>query len=362
MLTLAPFRVGSWCPAAESANIPRFGVSWTSNQCFYLLSRVFDGGYRTAYFELNFRCNEIMMNFAMNEIAKVLKTVFGGDIEIMHCASVGGGDIHMSYQVEFLAAGEVRRVFVKTNDEQYAQLLEAESQALIEIAKQSAIKTPQCLGLHRASKHVFLVLEWLDLKSHGDDYALGRQMAKLHQVTHSSFGWQGDNYIGYSKQPNRWVRRWSEFWRVYRLEPQLQLAQGQGFHKALKKFQQPLLAATELLLEAHNPQASLLHGDFWGGNKAFLASGQPVIFDPASYYGDREVDLAMAGLFGGFTQDFYAGYESVWPLEPGFQQRKVLYNLYHQLNHLNMFGNSYLGESLRAIKTIIGEPVVDCSE
>ncbi len=297
----------------------------------------------------------------MIEITRALSALLGCNVEVIHCAGVGGGDIHMSYQVELLAAGEIRKIFVKTNNENYSQLLEAEAQALLEIEKQAAIKTPQCLGLHEANGQAFLALEWLDLKSRGDDYALGCQLARLHQATHSRYGWHSDNFIGYSKQQNSWADSWSEFWLAHRLKPQLELADGQSFSKKLKKLQQPLLDACEELLENYKPKASLLHGDFWGGNKAFIADGQPVIFDPASYYGDREVDLAMAGLFGGFTQDFYAGYESVWPLDVGFRKRKVLYNLYHQLNHLNMFGTSYLGECLRAINTIVDASSVDCT-
>lgn len=301
------------------------------------------------------------MNNAMNEMTKVLSALLGCGVEVLSCTSVGGGDIHMSYQVELVAAGVVRHVFVKSNSEQFSQLLEAESQALLEIEKHAVLKTPQCLGLHALGGQVYLALEWLDLKSRGDDYALGCQLAKLHQITHSRYGWHSDNFIGYSKQSNHWVDSWSDFWLEHRLKPQLLAAEKQGFSKSLKKNQKPLIAASKALLENHHPQASLLHGDFWGGNKAFLADGQPVIFDPASYYGDREVDLAMAGLFGGFTHDFYVGYESVSPLDDGFNQRKVLYNLYHQLNHLNMFGTTYLGECLRAIKSIVGEPAVDYS-
>lgn len=300
-----------------------------------------------------------MMNGSISEMTKVLCALLGRSVEVIHCVSVGGGDIHMSYQVELLVAGHIRQIFIKSNYQKYAALLEAEAQALSEIEQQAAIKTPQYIGLHGEGDQIYLALEWLDLKSRGDEFALGCQLAKLHQSTHSRYGWHSDNFIGYSKQPNNWTDRWSDFWLDYRLKPQLALASEQGFSRSLTKLEPALLAACEALLVGYQPQASLLHGDFWGGNKAYLEDGQPVIFDPASYYGDREVDLAMAGLFGGFTQDFYAGYESVWPLEVGFKQRKVLYNLYHQLNHLNMFGTSYLGECLRAIRNIVGEPVAD---
>jgi protein-ribulosamine 3-kinase len=159
-------------------------------------------------------------------------------------------------------------------------------------------------------------------------------LAKVHRTAAPRFGWQRDNYIGSTPQRNGWCEDWREFWIERRVGPQLELARRNGFRVA-----EPPLGS----LDGHRPQPSLLHGDLWSGNAGFTAEG-PVIFDPAVYYGDREADLAMTELFGGFPGTFYEAYHAAWPLEPGYEQRKHLYNLYHLLNHLNLFGGSYLGQ------------------
>jgi fructosamine-3-kinase len=175
----------------------------------------------------------------------------------------------------------------------------------------------------------FIALEHLELQRQGDWAALGRLVAALHRAQGQRFGWHRDNYIGATPQYNAWCDDWSEFWRERRLRPQLERA-GIG------------LDALEVcaLLDGHRPAASLLHGDLWIGNAGFITEG-PVIFDPAVYYGDRETDLAMTELFGGFAPEFYAAYRADYPLDGGYETRKHLYNLYHLLNHLNLFGGGY---------------------
>ena len=180
----------------------------------------------------------------------------------------------------------------------------------------------------------YIELEFLQLERTGDWAALGRMLAKLHRQTGPRFGWHRDNYIGLSPQQNGWCEDWMAFWRERRLRFQLEMARENGFD-----LEMPSLA----LLEKHKPQASLLHGDLWSGNAGFTADG-PVIFDPAVYYGDRETDLAMTELFGGFPREFYRAYDAAFPLPEGYEQRKHLYNLYHLLNHLNIFGGGYLGQ------------------
>ena len=172
--------------------------------------------------------------------------------------------------------------------------------------------------------------EYLDLERSGDWGALGRMLANLHRTTGPRFGWHRDNYIGARPQQNGWCNDWSEFWRERRLKPQFEWA-------GLKP------EFFEEILRNHRPQPSLLHGDLWNGNVGFTAEG-PVIFDPAVYYGDREADLAMTELFGGFPADFYSSYRKEFPLAEGYERRKHLYNLYHLLNHLNIFGGGYLGQ------------------
>jgi len=180
----------------------------------------------------------------------------------------------------------------------------------------------------------YIQLEFLQLTRNGDWAALGRMLAKLHRQTGPRFGWHRDNYIGLSPQQNGWCDDWTEFWVTRRLKPQIEWARAKGFNLEFPSVE---------ILQEHHPAPSLLHGDLWSGNAGFTAEG-PVIFDPAVYYGDRETDLAMTELFGGFPRQFYRGYDEAFPLSDGYEQRKHLYNLYHLLNHLNIFGGGYLGQ------------------
>jgi len=183
----------------------------------------------------------------------------------------------------------------------------------------------------------FILLEQLDLRRSGDWAALAQMLARLHRTTGPRFGWHRDNRIGATPQINGWRDDWATFFHECRLRPQLELARRNGF-----AFEEPPR------LENHRPEPSLLHGDLWSGNAGFIEEG-PVIFDPAVYYGDREADLAMTELFGGFPARFYAAYNEAFPLPDGYETRKHLYNLYHLLNHLNIFGEGYLAQVQRTL-------------
>ena len=188
------------------------------------------------------------------------------------------------------------------------------------------IRVPRVLERGMKDGKAYILLERLDFQ-HGGDYAeLGRLLARVHRVTGPRFGWARDNYIGLAPQMNSWRDSWAEFFLECRLRPQAQRA---GI--ALPPIK---------LLDHHNPAPSLLHGDLWNGNVGFTKAG-PVVFDPAVYYGDREADLAMTELFGGFPREFYEAYGA---LDEGYARRKHLYNLYHLLNHLNLFGEGYRGQ------------------
>jgi protein-ribulosamine 3-kinase len=175
--------------------------------------------------------------------------------------------------------------------------------------------------------------------------ALGEQLAAMHRATRDRFGWRRDNTIGSTPQVNMQLSDWVEFWRRHRLGYQLDLAARNGYRGALQDKGAQLLERLPQFFKGYRPAASLLHGDLWGGNAAVTAGGEPVIFDPAVYYGDREADLAMTTLFGGFTPAFYRAYETQWPLDPGHRERHELYNLYHVLNHLNLFGGGYRAQA-----------------
>jgi len=197
------------------------------------------------------------------------------------------------------------------------------------------IRVPRVLERGVKEGEAFILLERLDLTRSGDYAAMGRMLAALHRQSGPRFGWHRDNYIGSTPQENGWCDDWAEFWRELRLRPQIGLANTNGFGLRLPD--------TGALLKNHKPQPSLLHGDLWSGNAGFTSEG-PVVFDPAVYYGDREADLAMTELFGGFPKEFYRAYDEAYPLAEGYEKRKHLYNLYHLLNHLNLFGGSYLGQ------------------
>jgi len=241
---------------------------------------------------------------------------------------VSGGCIHRCFR----ASLKGRRVFLKVNDARFADAFAAEADGLAAL-RDAGCRAPGPISHGTSGAESYLLMEFLELKSRGDYAALGRMLAAVHERHGESFGWERDNYIGATPQKNHHSASWAEFWRKQRLEPQLALAKRNGH--ALD------IGHVCDLLEKHNPVPSLLHGDLWGGNAGFLPNGAPVLFDPAVYYGDREADLAMTELFGGFPAEFYSAYG---PLPAGYETRKHLYNLYHLLNHLNLFGGGYLAQ------------------
>jgi fructosamine-3-kinase len=248
-------------------------------------------------------------------------------LQIDTAEAVSGGCIHRCYRV--LIAGKAR--FLKTNAARHAEGFAAEADGLAAL-RRVGLKAPQPLAHGVAGEDAYLLLEYLELGGRSDFGALGRMLAAAHRKPGPRFGWSRDNYIGSTPQQNGWCADWAEFWLTRRMTPQLELAQRNGFDLEVK-----------FDLGDHRPQPSLLHGDLWSGNAGFTAEG-PVVFDPAVYYGDREADLAMTELFGGFPRAFYDAYNEMFPLPEGYERRKHLYNLYHLLNHLNLFGAGYLGQ------------------
>lgn len=284
-----------------------------------------------------------------NQIASQISQVTGQPFTIANPRSVGGGCINQGYK---LTDGD-RTYFVKLNQASQIAMFEAELAGLREMSQTGTIRVPAPIVCGTADASSYLVLEWLDL-GHGSSAAwaeMGRQLAAMHRATSSKgFGWDRNNTIGATPQVNLWTTGWTEFWVEHRIGYQLRLARRKGGN-----FPQGdrLLAAIPKLLAMHEPLPSLVHGDLWSGNAAVSSAGEPVIFDPATYYGDREVDLAMTELFGGFPADFYRGYQAVFPLEAGYPQRKLLYNLYHILNHFNLFGGGYASQSNRMIEQLL---------
>jgi fructosamine-3-kinase len=201
-------------------------------------------------------------------------------------------------------------------------------------------------GRRTADETGFILLEWIEAPSHADQgavfEALGRQLAALHRSTAPAYGLDHDNYLGIMPQHNGWMERWPAFFRERRLRVQAEIARSKGHLSGERaRRMDRLLDRLDSLLGEHQPPASLLHGDLWGGNVLVGPGGAPALIDPAVSYGDRESELAYTALFGGFPEGFYRAYEAAWPLPGGWQERRELYNLYHLVNHLNHFGERY---------------------
>jgi protein-ribulosamine 3-kinase len=283
-------------------------------------------------------------------IARELSALTGMACAPQPARAQQGGSINDCYR---WPAGDTS-LFVKLNAPARHDLFSAEADGLEALASARALRVPQVRALGRAGGAAFLALEWLEpghTVSHSER-RLGEGLARLHGVTATQFGWRRDNYIGRTPQPNQLTGSWAEFFREQRLRPQLALAAARGYSQ-LSAPGERLLALVGSLLAAHQPAAALLHGDLWGGNWLTTADGEPAIFDPAVYWGDPEADLAMTHLFGGFGRAFYEAYDAVIPPADGMSVRIELYNLYHVLNHLNLFGGGYLSQSLSAMNRLL---------
>lgn len=290
-------------------------------------------------------------------IAAAIGEATGRPFRATEVAPVGGGCIHEALRVSGEHGGAAASFFVKVNERERAALFAAEADGLAALREAGAIRVPAVVAHGEAGGHAFLVLEWLELGGLAATSAalLGAGLAKLHRHTRERFGWARDNFIGATPQENAPADDWHRFFRDRRLHPQLRLAARNRLPSRMIDRGERLLADCEAFFRNHRPAASLLHGDLWGGNAAALADGTPVVFDPAVYAGDRETDLAMAALFGGFPPDFAAAYQDAWPLPDGHRIRRELYNLYHVLNHANLFAGGYVRQAEEAIGRLLSE-------
>lgn len=286
-------------------------------------------------------------------IARELAAQLSCDCEPEPENGVSGGSIHRCYR--WRCGG--RQLFVKVADRSGGAGLEAEAEGLLALAEARAVRVPGVLARGSAGRSTFLALEWIESRPAGRaaERTLGERLAMQHQVTGAQFGFAADNFIGRTSQPNGWLADWTEFFRERRLRHQLALAAANGFAQLLEQPGARLLEWVAALLAGHQPQASLLHGDLWAGNWLANEQEEPVIFDPAVYYGDRETDLAMTRLFGGFGRAFYDAYLAAAPLPAGHALRAELYNLYHVLNHANLFGGAYARQARASIDRLLSE-------
>lgn len=277
-------------------------------------------------------------------ICAEISAATGREFILERQAQVGGGSIN---DAAVFSGRCGRQVFVKRNTADKLDMFSAEAEGLAALARARAIRVPEALCVGQAAGESFIVMEYIhfgpgNAASHS---RFGQQLAQLHRYTADKFGWYRDNTIGSTPQPNAQSQDWVSFLREQRLGFQLELADRKGAGSGLARKGRRLLAGLDYYFEAYTPEASILHGDLWSGNYAYDSENAPIIFDPAVYFGDRESDLAMTELFGGFPPAFYAAYEQAWPLDSGYARRKTLYKLYHILNHFNLFGGGYAAQA-----------------
>ncbi|MBI5329312.1 MAG: fructosamine kinase family protein [Betaproteobacteria bacterium] len=291
------------------------------------------------------------MALAVRSLAEAITQATGRTFVPASSVSVAGGCIHRAAD---LRGVDGRRYFVKLNDADKGSMFAAEAEGLAEIAASHSVRTPLPVAQGVADGSAFLALEWLDLGGRGSAVELGRALARMHRTRAGAHGWHRDNWIGATPQINPITEGWVAFWGRARLGVQLELAAAKGCPRGLVQSGERLLASLAAFFPGYAPFPSLLHGDLWGGNYGY-AGGQPVLFDPAVYYGDRETDLAMTELFGGFPAGFHASYRESFPLDPGYPVRKGLYNLYHVLNHFNLFGGGYARQAQDMAARLLAE-------
>ena len=288
------------------------------------------------------------------EQAVAIASRLGLNSDRLEIKSVSGGDTSPTFR---LVCGEVA-VFVKTADGGQADMLDCEADGLQALAETGCLRVPAILGqgLVEDSNRAWLALEALNLRPRNAaaDRVLGQQLAAVHNCTGERYGWSRDNFLGRNRQANRPAADWSDFFCNQRLRPQIE--QLQSSHPGMISSvltDRALQRWSALCRHHHQPPPSLLHGDLWSGNASCLADDCPVVYDPAVHYGDAECDLAMAELFGGFSDDFFLAYAKARPLSPGWRQRRVFYQLYHLLNHANLFGGGYLNRVRAELERVI---------
>jgi len=265
---------------------------------------------------------------------------------------VGGGCIHKAWCINFQNGNQI---FAKSNNIENFNMFKFESDCLLALKKfanKSYISIPKPLDLIKFKNISILFLNWIKIEQNQTNI-LGKGLALIHKASaeenNKNFGWNEDGFIGSNIQIKGWDSNWGDFFVNYRLRPQLLKAASWGVkHEDYNN----VLIYLSSYLNSHNPEISLVHGDLWSGNCGRTENGLGSLYDPASYWGDREVDISMTKLFGNFNNEFYKGYEEIWPLKKSSKDRVAIYNLYHLLNHANIFGGSYKESSLKILKDL----------
>lgn len=286
-----------------------------------------------------------MPPFLIRKLEHSLSECLAGEVRVLDYQAVAGGSINSCYKLLTNQA----QYFLKLNRYDNYAMFEAEAAGLEAIRQSDAILTPEVVTMGRVKngsgpgEYAYLVLQFFEFQrcsNNGfDNLAAG--LVKLHRFSNKNFGFPENNYIGASIQPNHWHSSWVSFWQQQRLGFQIELAKTNELANEVIHKLEKLNESIADFFVAYQVKPSLLHGDLWSGNVAQVRGDVSVIFDPAVYFGDREADIAMTELFGGFDKRFYEVYQALWPLDQAYPVRKKLYNLYHLLNHFNLFGSGY---------------------
>lgn len=264
-------------------------------------------------------------------------------LDIAERRSLGGGCIA---NTERIVTTDGRVFCLKQHaGSEGSAMFEAEAAGLRALASRRGPRVPKVEAVWTEENGAaFLLMEFIETGHRGKGFwsDFGERLARLHaEHRKDAFGFESNNYIGSTPQQNDWRSDWRAFFAELRLGYQIRLARTRGLadESMVRDVESIMRRIHDLLVEPEHP--SVLHGDLWGGNYLCDENGTAAIIDPATYYGHREADLAMTELFGGFGREFYKAYEHEWPLQPGYSERRDLYNLYHMLNHLNLFGGAY---------------------
>jgi len=274
-------------------------------------------------------------------IEACLTTALGEALNIERITPLSGGDIHQAFQ---LHCGQFN-FFVKLNRADKLEMFEAEVLGLNAIAKTQTIRVPEVMGCGQGSDKAFLILEFININHAGEMKVFANALANLHRQSSASFGFNQDNYIGATPQLNQWTDNWLEFLAEQRFGFQLKRLARNGAGRDLLKLGERLINNLDTFFHGYCVTPALLHGDLWQGNYGFNDEGEPVIYDPACYFGDHEADLAMMELFGHPGEAFFTAYHQHFPIHSGYPIRKRLYNLYHIMNHANLFGGGYASQA-----------------
>lgn len=263
--------------------------------------------------------------------------------------SVSGGDINQAYHL----SSNQGDYFVKLNSSDFAQMFASEAQGLDVLRQCNAINVPNVVSFGQFEQFSYLILEYVQMSQHGNigDFAVA--LANLHLNGREQFGFDQNNFIGRTAQINDWQSDWGRFFTEQRLGYQLSLLEQLHVSPVMIKKGRQLLPILASYLNQHSPKPALVHGDLWQGNYAFDSNNNPLIYDPACYYADHEVDLAMLELFGNPGPEFFEAYNQINPIDSGYSQRKSIYNLYHLLNHATLFGSSYVDQSQSIIEQLL---------